>query len=114
MNKQELIKTVRSFHKTGVIFVDLPEILNTFYMNYDDLIDLLHALGQFTSIDPDQIEKELDDYVDTIKTTIKPNFIKEKERGKLKNTIFKNLEFDQLNKDEVLEYYAKILNDLDE
>lgn len=114
MNKKELIETIRPFHKDKVIFVDLPEILNTFYMAYDDLIDLIYALNQFTSIDADQIEKELDDYVETIKSAIEPDFKNKKETGELDDTSFENLDFDQLNQDQILEYYAKILNDLDE
>lgn len=114
MNKKELIETIRPFHKDKIIFADLPDILNTFYMAYDDLIDLLYVLNQFTSINADQIEKELDNYVDTIKSAIEPDFIEKKENGELDDTAFENLDFDQLNQDQILEYYAKILNDLDE
>ena len=46
MNKKELIETIRPFHKDKIIFADLPDILNTFYMAYDDLIDLIYALNQ--------------------------------------------------------------------
>lgn len=111
MNKQELTKDIRALHRDNVIFADLPEILNTFYMNYDDLIDLLYALNQFTSIDADRIEKELDNYVDTIKTAIEPDFENKKENGELDDTPFENLDFDQLDKDQILEYYEKTLND---
>lgn len=114
MNKKELIETIRPFHKDKIIFADLSDILNTFYMAYDDLIDLIYALNRFMSIDADQIEKELDDYVETIKSAIKSNFIEKKENGELDDTAFEDLDFDQLNQDQILEYYAKILNDLDE
>lgn len=111
MNKKELIETIRPFHKDNVIFTDLPEILNTFYMNYDDLIDLIYALNQFTSIDANQIKKDLDDYVDTIKSAIEPDFKEKRENGKLNDTPFKDLDFNQLNQDQILEYYENILND---
>ena len=110
MNKKELIETIRPFHKDKIIFADLPEILNTFYMAYDDLIDLLYALNQFTSIDANQIEKDLDDYVDTIKTAIEPDFIEKKKNGELDDTAFEDLDFNQLNQDQILEYYERILN----
>lgn len=111
MNKKELIETIRPLHKDEIIFADLPDILNTFYMAYDDLIDLIYALNQFTSIDADQIEKELDDYVETIKTAIEPDFENKKENGKLNDTPFENLDFNQLDKDQILEYYERTLND---
>lgn len=110
MNKQELTKDIRALHRDNVIFADLPEVLNTFYMNYDDLIDLLYALNQFTSIDADRIEKELDNHVDTIKSAIEPDFKEKRENGKLNDTPFKNLDFNQLNQDQILEYYENILN----
>lgn len=114
MNKKELIETIRPFHKNKIIFADLPDILNTFYMTYDDLIDLLYTLNQFTSIDANQIEKDLNNYIETIKATIEPDFIEKKENDELNDTTFKDLNFDQLDKNQILEYYEQILNNSSE